>query len=131
MSVKGAAVLTAIVAVAGVCAAPSLAAVSWFLSPSGNISCEVASNRGKLGTYAFCETVKAPRSVLLHSDGSMKVCSGVQCLGNAPLDAFTLGYGKSVRVGPFRCTSLTRGMRCIVARSGHGFLISRDSLQKL
>jgi uncharacterized protein DUF6636 len=107
-----------------------VAAVSWFHSPSGNISCEVASKRGALGTYASCQTVNAPRSVLLHSDGSMKVCNGMGCLGNGPTSAFTLGYGKSVVVGPFKCTSLTSGMRCVVVRSGHGFLLSRSALKR-
>jgi hypothetical protein len=128
--VKYAVALTTIVAVAGACPAASLAAVRFFHSPSGNISCEVASNRATLGTYAFCQTVDEPRNVTLHADGSMKICNGVGCLGDAPEGATTLAYGTSVRVGPFRCTSLTSGMRCVAAPSGHGFLISRGAIRR-
>jgi hypothetical protein len=109
----------------------ALAAVSWFHSPSGNISCEVASKRGALGTYASCQTVNVPRSVTLRADGTTKVCNGVGCLGNGPTTAFTLAYGKSVVVGPFTCASLRSGMRCIVTRTGRGFLISRAAVKRL
>jgi hypothetical protein len=61
----------------------------------------------------------------------MSVCRGVGCLGNGPENAFTLRYGRSVRVGPFRCTSRRDGMLCVVVRSGHGFLINRDRVKRL
>jgi hypothetical protein len=60
----------------------------------------------------------------------MRVRTGGVCLGNEPNDAFTLRYGRSVRLGPFRCTSLRVGMRCVFVRTGHGFLISRESLKR-
>jgi hypothetical protein len=58
----------------------------------------------------------------------MTACPGTRCLGNGPENAFTLRYGRSVTVGPFRCTSQTSGMRCVTTSSGHGFLISRNRL---
>jgi hypothetical protein len=52
MARKGGVALATIV-LAGVCAAPSLAAVSFFRSPSGNISCEVASKAERNALQRF------------------------------------------------------------------------------
>jgi hypothetical protein len=101
------------------------ATVRWFHSPSGNIECEVRA------TYAFCQTWKPPRSVELRPGKPLKRCSGARCLGNGPDNATTLRYGRSVVVGPFRCTSLTTGMRCVVRRTGHGFLLSRAGVARI
>ena len=109
---------------------PAAAKVRWFHSPSGNLQCEVSADAAQ-GTRAYCLTFDRPRSVTLRRNGSMKVCRGHRCLSNGPEDAFTLRYGRSVRVGPFRCTSLERGMRCVVLRSGRGFLLSKERLQRL
>jgi uncharacterized protein DUF6636 len=103
------------------------AAVRWFHSPSGNIECEVAGADAR-GTYAYCQTFTPMRSVKLSGDGTMRVCSGVRCLGNGPENATTLDYGGSIRVGPFRCVSRASGIRCVIVRSGHGFVISRQGL---
>ena len=78
--------------------------------------------------YAYCQTWKPPRSVELHADGGLKRCSGVRCLGNGPTNATTLGHGRSLAVGSFRCTSRTSGMRCVVRSTGHGFLLSRAGI---
>lgn len=112
---------------------PSMAAAAarWFHSPSGNISCEVGVNRpAGLGTYAYCATWHPPRCVTLKPNGSMRVRRGMVCNGNSPEDSFTLLYGRSVRLGPFRCTSRRDGMRCVVIRTGHGFLIAREGLKR-
>jgi Family of unknown function (DUF6636) len=65
--------------------------------------------------------------VTLEADGTTRAPQN--CLVGVG-DAFTLGYGKSVRLGPFRCTSRRIGMRCVVMRSGHGFVISRARLKR-
>jgi hypothetical protein len=109
-------------------ASASGAVVRWFHSPSGNIECEVAAD--PRGSYAYCQTFKPPRSAKLSAAGHVRVCVGVRCVGNGPLNAFTLRYGKTVRVGPFRCTSGRSGMGCVVTRSGHGFLISRERVAR-
>ena len=110
-------------------ASPALAKVEWFYSPSKNISCEVSSG-GERGAYAFCQSLQKPRSVTLSKQGTLKVCHGTKCLGDGPEDAFELGYGKSVKVGNFKCTSKKAGMRCSVSPSGHGFELSRDALDQ-
>jgi hypothetical protein len=62
--------------------------------------------------------------------GGLKVCNGQACLSDGPENAFTLGYGHAVRVGPFRCTSRTSGMTCRVIGKGRGFVISRSGLRR-
>jgi hypothetical protein len=99
----------------------------FFVSPSGNISCEIdlfsAANR-----TAYCQTVSPAASITLFPDGHVKKCVGVRCLGNAPEGVRALAYGASTALGPFRCTSLTTGVRCVVSRSRHGFLINRSGV---
>jgi len=107
----------------------AFAKVKWFHSPSKNISCEVSSG-GERGAYAFCQSLQKPRSVTLSKQGTLEVCHGTKCLGDGPETAFELGYGKSVEVGNFKCTSKKTGMRCSVSPSGHGFELSRDALDR-
>jgi hypothetical protein len=101
--------------------------VRFFVSPTGNISCEVAAKDPR-GTYAYCQTFRPVESVKMNAKGHSKVCKGWKCVGDPPGDAFTLGYGDSVRVGPFRCTSRTTGMTCRAIGKGHGFVISRAGI---
>ena len=92
-----------------------------FLSPSGNISCEVDFSPTTEG--ALCLTLSPPRSVNMTVDGTLTQCVGVQCLSNAGLDTPTLAYGTQTGVGPFRCVSATTGITCTVT-SGKGFTIN-------
>jgi hypothetical protein len=115
--------------------APKASAAStgtrWFHSPSFNIECEVSPG-GKRGKYAYCQTAKPPASVTLRTSGHLKICHGGRCIGNGPEDSFKLGYGRSVTVGPFRCTSFrTRGMRCIVRQTGTGFFIAKQGVTRI
>jgi hypothetical protein len=110
-------------------AAPASASSSearWFHSPSGNIQCELRV-RSALGTSAFCVSKRPVRCATLNRSG--EIVRHQNCLlGDPRENAFTLRYGKSVRLGPFRCTSRRTGMRCVVTQSGHGFTISRKLL---
>jgi hypothetical protein len=94
-----------------------------FLSPSGNIACS-------LGPTAFCQTTDPMQSVTLRGDGKSEVCRGLGCVGDAPENAFELGYGKSVAHGPFYCTSSEDGVTCVVTGSGSGFTISRTGIER-
>jgi hypothetical protein len=105
-------------------------AVRFFHSPTGNIQCQVSTG-ATYGTAAFCQTFTPARSVTLHRSGKLKTCRGVKCLGNGPEDATTLKYGKSIAVGPLRCTSLERGMRGVVVRTGRGFELSKHGIRRL
>jgi len=88
-----------------------------FLSPTGNISCEVDYHRAGL-TQVYCQTVKPPQSVTMNLSGDYKPCTGEQCLGNAGTGTPTLAYGTATGAGPFVCTSASTGIICIAGSKG-------------
>jgi hypothetical protein len=96
-----------------------------FLSPSGNISCEIDYQQGGL-TQAYCQTGTPARSVTMTATGSYKACTGQQCLGNPGDGTPTLAYGDATGVGPFRCVSATAGVTCTA--DGKGFQISTSGV---
>jgi hypothetical protein len=96
-----------------------------FLSPSGNISCEVNYHRAGL-TQVYCQTGTPPRSVTMSATGKFTTCTGQQCLGNPGDGTPTLAYGTATGVGPFRCESATTGVTC--AADGKGFRISASGI---
>jgi hypothetical protein len=91
-----------------------------FLSPSGNISCEVSL------TSVYCQTGAPARSVTMSVTGRYTPCAGVTCLGNPGEDTPTLAYGTATGVGPFLCESATAGVTCTAG--GRGFLISASGI---
>ena len=96
-----------------------------FLSPSGNISCEVDYHRAGL-TRGYCQTAKPARSVTMGANGRYTTCTGEQCLGNAGDGTPTLAYGKATGVGPFRCEAAATGISCVA--DGKGFRISTSGI---
>jgi hypothetical protein len=81
-------------------------------------------------TGALCLTISPPKSVTLMTDGTLKECTGVNCLSNAGENTPTLAYGQSITLGPFMCASSTAGIKCTLA-SGDGFLISSSAVTPL
>jgi hypothetical protein len=106
----------------------------FFLSPSGNISCELdeAAPPGTQGSaaVAYCQSNTPTQSVRLDADGTVAPCTGVSCMGDPPLGVQTLPYGQTASHGPYACVSQTEGMTCTVA-SGRGFTISRSGIAKV
>ena len=100
-----------------------------FLSPSGNISCEINyTGPGVPGhSEVNCQTTSPPQSVTMSDAGTLKTCSGQMCIGNAGALEPTLAYGDSTGIGPFRCTSTTTGMVC-TADGGKGFNIASSGV---
>jgi len=96
-----------------------------FLSPSGNISCEVGYHRAGL-TQIYCQTVTPARSVTKSVSGGYKSCTGQQCLGNPGTGTPALAYGTATGVGPFLCTSASTGVTCTAG--GKGFRISTSGV---
>jgi hypothetical protein len=97
------------------------AAGGWFLSPSGNIRCQIRLHG------VFCVTSTPPQSVTMGVDGSYTNCTGEQCLGQPVAGTLTLAYGKATGVGPFVCSSATTGVTCTA--DGKGFHISRAGIK--
>jgi hypothetical protein len=52
-------------------------------------------------------------------------------MSNPPDNVTMLRPGQSLKAGPFRCTAVKTGIRCLVAKLGHGFLIGSHSLTRL
>jgi hypothetical protein len=114
--------------------AAASAAFTQFSTPSKNIGC-VSDGR-----YLRCDvrttTVKAPpqpRSCDLDwgdafemtgSSGARRICHGDTALGGRRI----LGYGRSLRIGPFLCTSQMSGLTCR-NRAGHGWFLSRNPIR--
>ena len=110
---------------------PQTSTSTEFVSPSKNISCEIDSNFGQSAlTSTLCLTASPPKSVTLGADGTLTECTGVSCLSNGGLHTPTLGYGMSITLSPFTCSSSPAGVKCTLA-SGDGFLISRGAVAVL
>ncbi|HEY7324789.1 MAG TPA: hypothetical protein VH520_08170 [Streptosporangiaceae bacterium] len=97
-----------------------------FLSPSGNISCEIDYNRSGIRSAAYCQTMTPAASVTMDVTGSYTTCTGERCLGNAGINTPTLAYGTATGVGPFVCDSAAAGITCTAG--GKGFQISRSGI---
>ncbi len=115
----------------GAHAAARNAAEFFARNPHGTVSCAIYS--GYAGaTTAFCESVSSKREAKtsLSASGLVSVCvshnprSNACNLGNAGEGSPTLGYGRRVTVGRFRCSVLRAGVKCVVIASGKGFLFS-------
>ena len=103
----------------------------FFFAPGVTTSCEVDVAMPKLGTTAYCQTYPHSASVVLHPSGKLAICHGIKCIGNPPDGIPTLTYGAWLDYGPFRCTSLKSGVKCVVRRTGRGFLISPTSIKRV
>ncbi len=102
----------------------------YFHSPSGSIECDLGVHVGDISAFAYCQTASPSRSVTMSTSGHLKICDGIGCLSNAPLDVPVLAYGHHTTLGPFRCQSSRSGVRCRVS-SGRGFRISRSGIERI
>lgn len=110
----------------------------FFLTKGPNgARCEIDVAVSGLPTSTWC-AVGPPHlafwkaiGVRLSATGQLKVCHGGSCVGSAPTDAMTLRYGQSISLGPFRCTWLRQGVRCIVTKRGHGFVLGARGVARV
>lgn len=95
-----------------------------FQTPSHNIYCLYLSSQGP-GPWIRCDVLSLNdtgfRIDKRHKGRRIHVTDTV-----AERGAKVLGYGRSLRVGPFTCTSRQSGLRCRSRVSGHGFKLSRQ-----
>lgn len=112
----------------------SAADASSFLTPSGNIGCYVLKDSARCDVKARSWRAPAkPRACDLEWGDAIGVGpqsrkASFVCHGDTARDprARRLAYGRTIKVGPMRCTSRTDGVRCANAL-GHGFFVSRQS----
>jgi hypothetical protein len=113
-----------------------------FRSPSRAITCAINGPSGRIPAQALCYNEFTLSQRPSRSDcGSNASAANVAATGPGrlaetcnPLDypgdeAPSLPYGKSITVGPIRCTSRTSGMTCISTRSRHGFTLNRRGVR--
>jgi len=102
-------------------------------SPSANLECALTDSP-QFGSEVFCQSLKPPHWVRMLPNGSLKICrGGLRCtsdFGERPTPR-KLVYGAQVTVGRFRCSSLRSGMRCVVIRTGKGFLINAAGVARV
>jgi hypothetical protein len=124
--------VAAFVALTGVWAgAASAGEQHFFFAPGVTTSCELDLAMPQIGTSAYCQTYPHTESVELHANGKVTVCHGVKCIGNPPDGVPTLAYGASLDNGPIRCTSLKAGVKCVIRKTGRGFLITPTTITQL
>jgi hypothetical protein len=101
---------------------------------TANLDCEVAAGVPGLGTFVYCLSAPTPAtavSVQMSAAGKLNVCHGTKCMSNPPDNVTMLRHGHSLKAGPFRCTALKTGIRCLVSKLGRGFLIGPHGLMRL
>ena len=110
--------------------APTSLTSARFVSPSRNLSCEMA-DRDVRGSYVHCQSKRQPHSVRMTPTGRLRPCHGGDCLGDPAANTRVLGYAQRITVGRFQCASHRAGIRCTVIRSGKGFLIDNVRVHRV
>jgi hypothetical protein len=103
----------------------------FFFGPGPSTSCEMDVAVPKIGSAVYCQTYPHTESVVLRATGKLTICHGIKCIGNPPDQVPTLVYGAWMTAGPFRCDSTQAGIRCVVVKTGRGFVISPTSIKRL
>lgn len=110
--------------------APTSLTLARFVSPSRNLSCEMADRDGR-GSYVHCQSKRLAHSVRMSPNGRLRLCRGASCLGDPAANTRVLGYAQRITIGRFQCASRRAGIRCTVIRSGKGFLIDNTRVHRV
>ena len=108
-----------------------------FFTPGPNAaSCEIDVGLPSLPTSVwsveeFKVLLKKALGVTLTRKGHLKICRGEKCVRNPATGTPTLRYGDAISLGPFRCTSLRAGVRCLIKRTRHGFVLSARNVERV
>ena len=111
-------------------------AAEFFARVSGKtVTC--AMYDGRSGRSTLCETSRTgfEAKATLEPSGVVKACSvkagtlANKCdLGNAGVGTPTYRAGRKVTVGRFRCQVLSGGVRCVVVKTGRGFMFTPSKI---
>jgi len=123
---------------AGVTATRSHALYRGFITSRGPaaMNCGMALNQqSRPHAYVTCGANRPRRpwrnyiKLTMNRSGRLSTCRG--CISNSdPVP--TLRAGRSIKLGPFRCTSLARGaVRCVVVGTGHGFRMNVRGFRRI
>ncbi len=108
---------------------------TFFQSPSHNIACAMTSEGVRCDIRdhswkappkpASCDVDYGGGLSLIERGKGHDTCAGDTLLGSGEV----LAYGRSEKVGRFRCTSKMTGVKCVNRRNGHGFKLATASVR--
>jgi hypothetical protein len=117
---------------AGAVETSSAAAAPEFFAPRVlDVECAIYSPSE---TICISERPGYAQKATLSANGEVVLCTahpsarGGSCEGNAGEHTPTLGYGRQIRRGRFRCQVLHTGVKCTVVSTGKGFIMSRNKV---
>jgi hypothetical protein len=112
--------------------APAATSAAVFWPGSAGITCVLKDNGTVQGAWVFCwlgSQWPPTTHTKMGLDGQLDQTTLIrEPMG---LGGPALQYGKSVRVGRFRCTSKTVGLSCIVLKTGKGLLIGPSGISQV
>jgi hypothetical protein len=121
---------------AALAAAAPASAATFFHSPSGNIRCVIDRTSFTRCDITHREWSPPRKPGSCEFDWGNSLAVGLRgrghfiCVSDAVEAGRRLAYGEAIRRGRFRCRSRTTGMRCVNARNGHGFALSRQRFRR-
>lgn len=113
-----------------------------FHTPGGNIGCAMIFGSESRGGEARCDiaehtwpTPATPPSCELDYGNGLSVGAhrkaGFVCAGDTVLhQGKVLPVGQAVKLGPYKCKTLTGAIRCLNRDTGHGFELSRAAAKR-
>ena len=116
-------------------------ALAKFALPSGNIACEMSTDRVRC-TIASSAVTPSPDATctgtstsgheyVVDSKGVHIPCVDGPAPGVAPGSTPVLEYGSTSKVGGYSCASATDGVTCIALMTGVGFRLARAGYTEL
>ena len=111
---------------------PEPIGIAQLYSPSRNLRCGMLDSARFGVPGVTCWSLKPEHRVSMNVNGKLNICRAgcTADFGESPRPQL-LAYGKQITVGRFRCYSLRAGIKCVVIRSGKGFVINRDGVRKV
>jgi len=111
---------------------PEPIGIAQLYSPSRNLRCGMLDSARFGVPGVTCWSLKPEHRVSMNVNGQLNICRAgcTADFGESPRPQL-LAYGKQITVGRFRCYSLRAGIKCVVIRSGKGFVINRDGVRKV
>jgi hypothetical protein len=133
---RGILLMLAVAVVLATAASAQAASFEQFQSPSGNIGCVIVKDGARCDIRehtwptppapADCEGENTSGAALDQHGRAGFVCANDTTLDDS---APVLDYGDRISKGDMRCSSKTKGMRCVNLDTKDGFFLSRETVR--